>query len=99
MQSPGIIEPKYAALGGHAVRRAVPQVRGPQVQGLLIGLPRDSDLATKSRTYNSVAFGNATYFFTPNLSIGLELSYLHTGYKDLRDGDDFRKQLSLIYKF
>jgi hypothetical protein len=69
--------------------------------GAAIDDPRDGDLpvAATSRTYNSVAFGNATYFFTPNFSLGVELSYLHTGYKTMKDGEDFREQLSVIYKF
>jgi len=63
--------------------------------------PRDGDLASAptSMTYNSIIFGNAIYSFTENLSIGLELSYLQTGYKTMSNGTDFREQLSLIYKF
>ncbi|MBM3859957.1 MAG: hypothetical protein FJ395_09940 [Verrucomicrobia bacterium] len=87
------------SMGGWVALALTPCEKWQFNAGAAIDDPRDSDLATKNRTYNTVAFGNATYFVTPNLSIGIELSYLHTGYKDQQDGDDFRKQLSLIYKF
>lgn len=85
--------------GGWAALTITPNPKWQFNVGAAIDDPRDSDLATKNRTYNSVLFGNGTYFVTPNLSIGLELSYLHTGYRDQMDGEDFREQLSLIYKF
>jgi hypothetical protein len=61
--------------------------------------PDDEELPANGRTYNSVIFVNGTYFFTANFSMGLEAAYLHTGYKGQADGDDWREQLSFIYKF
>jgi len=61
--------------------------------------PNGNDLVATSRTYNNVLFGNATYFFNTNFSIGLEVSHLQTGYKGQSNGDDVREQLSLMYKF
>ncbi|MCX7916359.1 MAG: hypothetical protein N3A53_08685, partial [Verrucomicrobiae bacterium] len=85
--------------GGWVALTLTPSTKWQFNFGAAIDDPRDSDLAPKYRTYNTVVFGNGTYFITPNLSIGLELSYLHTGYRDQLDGEDFREQLSLIYKF
>lgn len=61
--------------------------------------PDDGNLPLLGRTSNYVGFGNAQYAFTANLSIGLEVSYLRTGYKGQAGGDAWREQLSLIYKF
>jgi len=85
--------------GGWAAVTITPWEKWQFNAGAGIDDPRDCDLAAGNRTYNTVAFGNATYFVTPNLSIGLELSYLHTGYRDQEPGEDFREQLCFIYKF
>ncbi|MCX6998103.1 MAG: hypothetical protein NTV49_13725 [Kiritimatiellaeota bacterium] len=61
--------------------------------------PEDADLATKGRTYNTLVFGNATYFFNPSFSIGLEIARLQTRYKDQPSCDDMREQLALTHKF
>jgi hypothetical protein len=51
------------------------------------------------RSFNGVIFGNGQYFITPHLSLGLEVSYLHTDYKNQTDGDNWREQFTVIYKF
>jgi hypothetical protein len=58
-----------------------------------------ADLIAGMRNFNAVGFGNVQYFITPNLSLGLEVSYLHTDYKNQADGDNWREQFSVIYKF
>lgn len=60
---------------------------------------RNGDLLDKMRSFNAVVFGNGQYFITPNLSLGLEVSYLHTDFKGQADGDNWREQFTVIYKF
>jgi hypothetical protein len=60
---------------------------------------RNSDLSDAMRSFNGVIFGNGQYFITPHLSLGLEVSYLHTDYKNQADGDNWREQFTVIYKF
>ena len=62
-------------------------------------VPKADVSAADSRTFNSVIFGNAQYAFTPNFTLGYEMSYLRTEYKGEEDGDDWREQMSFIYKF
>ncbi|MBN1846127.1 MAG: hypothetical protein JW810_10625 [Sedimentisphaerales bacterium] len=54
--------------------------------------PRDNDLNDGNRSDNCFVFGNANYYFTKNLSTGLEVSYWKTDYKNADYGDDFRVQ-------
>jgi hypothetical protein len=61
--------------------------------------PRDGDLSPGMRSRNSFIFGNATYFFAKYLSVGLELSYWKTDYKDDSNGDDIRIQNSWMLTF
>jgi hypothetical protein len=62
-------------------------------------VPRADVSAATARIFNSVIFGNAQYAFTPNFTLGLEMSFLRTEYKGQDDGKDLREQLSFIYKF
>jgi len=61
--------------------------------------PDNSDLSAGDRTRNTTLFTHAIYAVTDKLSTGLELSYMKTAYKAAPDGDNFRVQTSLIYKF
>ncbi|HUI06933.1 MAG TPA: hypothetical protein VL486_07985 [Verrucomicrobiae bacterium] len=62
-------------------------------------VPEGDVSAASARTFNSVIFGNAQYAFTANFTLGLEISHLRTEYKEQKDGDAWREQMSLIYKF
>jgi len=62
-------------------------------------VPKGDVPEATSRTFNSVIFGNAQYAFTANFTLGLEISYLRTEYEGQEDGNDWREQLSWIYKF
>jgi hypothetical protein len=62
--------------------------------------PYDGDMSvTTARTFNSVVFGNVWYSFSANLSLGYELSHLHTEYKDDENGNALRQQLAVLFKF
>lgn len=61
--------------------------------------PVNRDIPAGGRTCNQLVFGNVWYSFNANLSLGLEISYLRTHYRAQADGDAWREQLSLIYKF
>ncbi len=57
------------------------------------------DVVTASKVRNSSMFGNCTYSINSNTQIGFELSQWDTSYKDSKDADSTRAQLSFIYKF
>jgi hypothetical protein len=62
--------------------------------------PDDDDLTLAvSRTLNSVIFGNVWYAFSSNLSLGFEISHLHTEYKAVTEGNCLREQLAVMFKF
>ena len=61
--------------------------------------PRDSDLNAGGRGLNRVLFGNVWYTINKSASVGLEVSQLHTSYKDQRDSESTRAQLAFLYKF
>jgi len=86
-------------VGGWVALSLAPSAQWQFNVGAGLDNPSDNDLADGGRTYNSVVFGNVWYFFNPNFLIGFELSHLHTGYRNLRDGESLREQLSLMYKF
>ena len=67
--------------------------------GIGIDDPDDQDLNSGDRSYNSNIFGNIIYAINDNTDVGLELSQQKTKYKDQDDADNFRAQLSFIYKF
>jgi hypothetical protein len=87
------------ATGGWGALTLTPSPKWQINAGAGVDDPDDKDLATGSRSLNLVIFGNAWYFFNPNFSIGLELAHQHTDYKKGDAGDNFREQLSLMYKF
>jgi hypothetical protein len=58
-----------------------------------------TDPAKDARTSNVVYFGNAYYSLNPSLQLALEISHLRTHYKAVADGDDWRQQLAVIFKF
>lgn len=57
------------------------------------------DVVTGSKIRNSSMFGNLIYSINSNTQIGFELSQWDTNYKDSKDSDSTRAQLSFIYKF
>lgn len=67
--------------------------------GASIDNPEDAFVVSGGREKNASIFGNVIYALSESLSIGMELSYWDTQYKDLDDGDAIRVQSSVIYKF
>jgi hypothetical protein len=61
--------------------------------------PNDHDLALGARSRNQSIFANVINKITPNLIVGLQLSDWKTEYKGVAEGDAFRAQSSLTYKF
>ena len=60
----------------------------------------DGDLSEPdARTYNRAFFLNIIRALGESASFGLELSHWRTEYKGQEDGDNFRAQSSLIYRF
>ena len=86
-------------VGGWAQLAFTPSERWAFNAGGGIDNPRDGDLVSGARSRNSFMFGNATYFFAKYLSVGLELSYWKTDYKDDSNGDDIRIQNSWMLTF
>ena len=61
--------------------------------------PEDDDLPNGSRSQNVSYWGNVIYDINEAVQLGLELSYWDTEYKNMEDGENFRVQSSLTYKF
>jgi hypothetical protein len=61
--------------------------------------PKDNDLAIGARSRNQTIFANVINKITPNFILGLQLSEWKTEYKGASEGDAFRAQSSLTYKF
>ncbi|MBI4830027.1 MAG: hypothetical protein HY801_00405 [Candidatus Lindowbacteria bacterium] len=64
--------------------------------------PDDDDglsLDNSSRSQNYTLFGNAIWTVVPNFDVGLELAWHETKWEGQEDGDDFRIQSAVIYKF
>jgi hypothetical protein len=61
--------------------------------------PHNGDIPKGGRTQNLSIWGNMTYDINKAVQAGLELSYWNTKYKDRAEGEDFRVQTALIYKF
>ena len=85
--------------GGWIAATVEPSAKWQLNLGAGCDAPLDRDLTDGMRSFNAVVFGNAQYFITPHLSLGLEVAYLHTDYKGQADGDNWREQFSVIYKF
>jgi len=61
--------------------------------------PKDQDLQTADREWNSFIFANVLYDITANLQVGAEVGRYWTNYKRSNDGTDNRIQGSLIFNF
>jgi hypothetical protein len=67
--------------------------------GASIDDPEDDHLMIGARSQNASVWGNVMYSVNSAINTGLELSYFDTEYKGAPDGDNFRVQSSIIYKF
>jgi hypothetical protein len=68
--------------------------------GAGIDKPRHSDLVTlTSRTSNFTAFGNVNYNFNKWLGVGLEGSYMRTGYLNKETNSNWRGLLRTSFTF
>lgn len=57
------------------------------------------DVEPEQRTQNRSLWANVFYSINEKTSVGFEFSSWNTQYKDLKAGDSFRFQTSLIYRF
>lgn len=87
------------AQGGWVAASLGPWAKWTFNLGAGIDNPSDGDLTAGSRTCNRVVFGNAWYAINKSASVGLELSQLHTNYKQQRDSGSLRAHLAFLYKF
>ena len=67
--------------------------------GMGIDDPDDVDLTVDCRSRNMATWLNVIRDYGGGLEFGLEYSYWHTQYKNLRDGTSSRVQGSVIYSF
>jgi hypothetical protein len=67
--------------------------------GYGIDNPRDTDVAVRDRTSNSVLFGNVSFDILPKMTVGLELSYWETKYKGLESGQAMVFEFTGQYAF
>jgi len=51
------------------------------------------------RASNQFYFGNVFYSLNSRLQLALEVMHMHTAYRSVAAGDDWREQLALILKF
>ncbi len=59
----------------------------------------DDDLPVGARSRNQSYWANAIFDVNEAVQLGLELSWFETDYEDQDEGDAFRIQTSLVYKF
>jgi hypothetical protein len=67
--------------------------------GASIDDPDNGDLASGSRSRNSAIWVNAIFDVNAAVQAGIEISRWETDYIDLDDGDAYRIETSLIYRF
>jgi hypothetical protein len=67
--------------------------------GYGIDNPRDTEVATRDRMSNSVLFGNLSFDILPKMTVGLELSYWETKYKNLEPGESMVLEFTGQYAF
>lgn len=61
--------------------------------GFGIDDPHNADIAIGGRTRNSFLFANSSFDILPQMTVGLELSYWETNYRDLAPGE------AMVYEF
>jgi len=61
--------------------------------------PKDYDLNLHDRVSNQTVFGNVLYDVNQALRVGFELSHWDTTYRYTEDGESWRFQTSLVYRF
>ncbi len=59
----------------------------------------DDDLPVGARSRNQSYWANAIFDVNEAVQLGLELSWFETDYEGQDEGDAFRVQTSLVYKF
>lgn len=77
--------------------KASPQVK--LVAGYGYDKPKDEDLSDGARSQNSAIFGNIQYNLVAPVTIGLEVTYWETQYKNSESTDNLRAQTSFVFSF
>lgn len=87
------------ALGGFAQLGFGPFGKWRYHLGAGIDDPEDDDLPSGARSQNYNVYGNVMYSMNEAISLGFELSYWNTEYKEMEDGDNIRVQTAVTYAF
>ena len=93
------LERAIEAAGGWAAISVGPFGKWRFNAGGLVDNPQNSDLNDRDRSKNTSYFGNVIYAVNSAVTVGFEVLYAETDYKNWEDGDSIRFQTQFRFSF